>query len=138
MGLNFPQVKPLEEFQGFVETIEGDVAHVRLDSQRGERLCGPYPAHELIALGIKERDRFLLKAIDLGGDVRIEITPIPRVKITAERQRQIREEIGQSLGDFDPSFEGMTVLETFDGFVDRIEGDTVFVTLQSRTNGDVD
>jgi hypothetical protein len=30
------------------------------------------------------------------------------------------------------------VLETYDGFVDRIEGDTAFVTLQSRANGDVE
>ena len=31
-----------------------------------------------------------------------------------------------------------TVLETFDGFVDRIEGQTAFVTIQSRENGDVE
>ena len=42
------------------------------------------------------------------------------------------------LGDLDPGIEGNTVLETFDGFVDRIEGDTAFVTLQSRANGDVE
>jgi len=34
--------------------------------------------------------------------------------------------------------ESATVLETFDGFVDRIAGDTAFVTLQSTTNGDVE
>jgi hypothetical protein len=37
-----------------------------------------------------------------------------------------------------PSAESAAVLETFDGFVDRIEGGTAFVTLQSRINGDVE
>jgi hypothetical protein len=36
------------------------------------------------------------------------------------------------------SIDQEVVLETFDGFVDRIEGETAFVTLQSRANGDVE
>ena len=95
-----PKVRPIEEFQGFVEKIEEDKAYVRLDSQRGERLCGPYPARELTALGIGERDRFILRTFDLGRDVRIEVTPIPRPKFTAERQREIEEETERALGRF--------------------------------------
>lgn len=99
------QVTSLEEFQGFVEKIEGDKAYVRLDTIRGERLCGPYPADELTALGIGERDRFLLKAIDVRGAVRFDAVLIPRKKISPEWQRQIREEIEAGLEGFTPDDE---------------------------------
>lgn len=100
-----PQVGPTEEFQGFVEKIEGDRAYVRLDSHNGERLCGPYPAGELTANGIGERDRFLLKAVEVNGAVRFDAVLVPRKKISPERQRQIREEIEAELEGFTPDDE---------------------------------
>jgi len=105
-----PEDSPLEpkiceEFQGFVEKIEGDKAYIRLDSQRGERLCGPYPADELTAVGIGERDRFLLKAVEVNGAIRFDAVLIPRKKISPERQRQIREEIEAGLEGFTPDYE---------------------------------
>jgi hypothetical protein len=127
-----------EELQGFVEKIEGDKAYIHLDSQSGERLYGSYPAGELTVVGIGERDRFLLQAVEVEGAIRFEALLIPRRKINPARQREIRAKIEQVLGDFDLGIEGKTVLETFDGIVDRIEGDTAFVTLQSRANGDVE
>ncbi len=33
--------------------------------------------------------------------------------------------------------EAQAVLESFDGWVDSIDGDTAFVTLESRANGDI-
>lgn len=36
-----------------------------------------------------------------------------------------------------PAVEPRTVLESFDGYVDSIDGDTAYVTLVSRSNGDV-
>jgi hypothetical protein len=36
-----------------------------------------------------------------------------------------------------PDIETRTVLESFDGYVDSIDGDTAYVTLESRENGDV-
>ena len=101
-----PQVtSTIEEFQGFVEKIEDDKAYVRLDTSRGERLCGPYPAEELASKGIGERDRFLLRAIKVGGAIRFDTELIPRKIITPERQRQIREEIEAGLEGFTPDDE---------------------------------
>jgi len=100
-----PQVTPTEEFQGFVEKIEDDKAYVRLDTSRGERLCGPYPAEELASKGIGERDRFLLRAVEVGGAIRFDAELIPRKIITPERQRQIREEIEAGLEGFTPDDE---------------------------------
>ncbi len=100
-----PQVTPTEEFQGFVEKIEDDKAYVRLDTSRGERLCGPYPAEELASKGIGERDRFLLRAVKVGGAIRFDAELIPRKIISPERQRQIREEIEAGLEGFTPDDE---------------------------------
>ncbi len=100
-----PEAKICEEFQGFVEKIEGDSAYVRLDSQRGERLCGPYPAGELTAAGIGEHDRFLLKAVEVNRAIRFDAMLIPRKRISRERQRQIREEIEAGLEGFTPDDE---------------------------------
>jgi len=101
------QIEPkiCEEFQGFVEKIEEDKAYVRLDSTRGERLCGPYPAAELAANGIGERDRFLLNAVEVNGAVRFDAVLVPRKRISPERQRQIREEIEAGLEGFTPDDE---------------------------------
>jgi CHAT domain len=127
-----------EEFQGFVEKIEGGKACVRLDSQSGERLRGFYPAGELTSRGIGERDRFSLQAVEVDGGIRFDAVLIPRREISPERQRAIREKIEQKLEGSNRGLEGSDVLETFDGFVDRIEGDTAYVTLESRLNGDVE
>ncbi len=97
--------KICEEFQGFVEKIEDDKAYVRLDTSCGERLCGPYPAEELASKGIGERDRFLLRAVKVGGAIRFDAELIPRKIITPERQRQIREEIEAGLEGFTPDDE---------------------------------
>jgi hypothetical protein len=91
-----------EQFQGFVERIEEGVAYITLMSSRGERLCGPYPVDELVAKGIGERDRFWLRLTDAGDSVRFDIQLIPRKTVSAERQRQIRQEIEQSLDGYTP------------------------------------
>ncbi len=89
-----------ERFEGFVERLEGDVAYISLESERGERLCGPYPADELEAKGIGERDRFSLTLTDMGDSVRFDIQLIPRKILSAERQRQIQQEIEQALSGY--------------------------------------
>jgi hypothetical protein len=98
-----PSAKICEEFQGFVEKLEGEIAYVRLDSTRGERLWGPYPADELTTLGIEERTRFILKTLEIGNSIRFEVSPIPRVKLTSERECEIDEETERLFGEFDPS-----------------------------------
>jgi hypothetical protein len=98
-----PRKKPASErFEGFVEKVEEDVAYVTLESERGERLHGPYPADELAAKGVGERDRFWLTLTDAGDSVRFDLQLIPRKVISPERQRQIRQEIELSLGGYTP------------------------------------
>ena len=98
-----PRRKPTSErFDGFVEKVEEDIAYVTLESERGERLQGPYPADELAAKGVGERDRFSLTLTDAGDSVRFDIQLIPRKEISPARQRQIRQEIEQSLGGYTP------------------------------------
>jgi hypothetical protein len=98
-----PRRKPASErFEGFVERLEEDVAYVSLESERGERLQGPYPADDLAAKGVGERDRFWLTLTDVGDSVRFDIQLIPRKTISAERQREIQQEIEQALGGYTP------------------------------------
>jgi hypothetical protein len=89
-----------ERFAGFVDKLEADVAYVSLESERGERLQGPYPADDLAAKGVGERDRFWLTLTDVGDSVRFDIQLIPRKVISAERQRQIQQEIERALDGY--------------------------------------
>jgi len=96
-----PRRKPASErFEGFVERVEGEVAYVSLESERGERLQGPYPADELAARGVGERDRFRLTLTDEGESVRFDLQSIPRKTVPAERQAEIQREIEQALSGF--------------------------------------
>ena len=99
-----PQVdyRVLQRFEGFVEKVEGDLAFVTLDNGLGERLSGPYPADELAAKGVRERDRFVLTTVEHGDSVRFDILPVPRRTVTADRRRQIRDEIERELGGYTP------------------------------------
>lgn len=93
--------KPISErFEGFVESLEGDVAYISLESEHGDRLHGPYPADELAARGVGERDRFRLTLIDAGESVRFEIQLIPAKFVPAERQREIQDEIERALDGY--------------------------------------
>jgi hypothetical protein len=91
-----------ERYEGFVEKLEADVAYITLENERGERFHGPYPAHELAAKGVGERDRFSLTLTDEDDSVRFDVRLIPRKEISAERQREIRQEIEQALGAYTP------------------------------------
>ena len=92
--------KVLERFQGFVEKVEGDWAHITLTTEKGEELAGTYPASELAAKGIHERDRFLLATVEQGESVLFDICLIPRRDVSPAEQRAIRETIARELGDY--------------------------------------
>jgi hypothetical protein len=93
----------LEEFDGFVDQIDGETAYVTLTSKAGEILHGEYPASELKAQGIQERRRFRCRTIDAGSQVAFELEAIPDIEVSEERERAIREAIRDSLGDDDGS-----------------------------------
>ena len=71
-------------------------------AETGENLVGPYPRGELSAMGIGERDRFILKAVDDAGAIRFNAELVPRNMVSAERQRTIRAGIERSLAGYTP------------------------------------
>jgi hypothetical protein len=91
----------LEEFEGFVEKFDNDVAHVTLKTKSGEIFYGEYPAIELKAQGIRERRRFKCWTVEVGPSVEFVMEPIPDRELSEERERQIDEWLQKSLGDDD-------------------------------------
>jgi hypothetical protein len=89
----------LEEFDGFVDRVEGNVAYVTLLSSTGEMLCGEYPISELEDKGIRERRRFKCLTVDTGEAVKLELYSVPDCEVTEEQEGVIREEIDRALGD---------------------------------------
>ena len=97
-----PTPAVLEQFQGFVTKVEGDSAYVTLETAQGERVSGVYPAAELAANGVGERDRFSLATVDQGSSVRFDIRLIPRRVVSSEEQRAIQERIERTLDGYTP------------------------------------
>lgn len=91
----------LEEFEGFVDQIDGEVAYITLTPTSGEPLYGEYPAAELRAKGIHERRRFKCRTIEAGRHISFEVEPIPDLEVSKERERAIEEELRKLLGDDD-------------------------------------
>jgi hypothetical protein len=91
----------LEEFLGFVDQIDGDVAYITLTPAKGEKLYGEYPAAELRARGIHEHRRFKCRTIEVGSRVEFELELIPDREVTEQRVRTIEETLRKSLGDDD-------------------------------------
>lgn len=90
----------LEEFDGVVDCIDGDVAYVTLTvKETGETLLGEYSAAKLAELGIRERRRFKCKTVDRENHIEIEMEPIPDREISQEEERVIGEKILELLGD---------------------------------------
>ena len=93
--------KVLEEFDGFLDKFDGDVAHVTLKTKSGEMFYGEYPAAELKAQGIRERRRFKCWTVEVGTGVEFVMEPTPDRELSEERERQIDEWLHNSLGDDD-------------------------------------
>ena len=91
----------LEEFVGFVDQIEGDVAYLTLKPETGETLYGEYPAGELKARGIHEHRHFKCRTIEAGSHVEFDLEPIPDREVSEERERAIEEKLRKFLGDDD-------------------------------------
>jgi putative nucleotidyltransferase with HDIG domain len=92
-----PAQRVLEEFQGFIESIEGDAANVTLENERGERLYGPFPAKDLTEKGLAEGSRFVLRTIDEGEVVRITITQVDSRSFGPREIQEIRREVERDL-----------------------------------------
>lgn len=96
----FDATEIIEEFDGIVDCIDGDVAYVTLTAKEtGEILLGEYPAAKLAELGINERRRFKCNTVARGECVEIEMLPVPDREISAEEELKIRENIRELLGE---------------------------------------
>jgi hypothetical protein len=91
----------LEKFEGVLDKIEGDVAHVTLTSKlHGDVLLGEFTAAEMAAAGIRQGRRFECLVVDVGNSTETELKSIPDRKLSAERRREIEEALSK-LGDPD-------------------------------------
>lgn len=93
----------LEEFEGFVDQFDGEVAHLTLKTESGETFYGQYPTAELMARGIRERRQFKCRTVDAGTHVTIELEAVPEREVSADRERAIEEQLQELLGDDDDS-----------------------------------
>jgi hypothetical protein len=91
----------LEEFQGFVDKISGDVAYVTLRTIAGEILWSEFPVSELAARGIRERRRFKCWTVRLNSEVRLKLEAIPDAPFSAEDEHRLEERLRRDLGDDD-------------------------------------
>lgn len=89
----------LEEFEGFVDQFDGEVAYVTLKTPSGETFYGQYPTAELMARGIRERRRFVCKTVEAGSQVTIDLEAIPDLEVSEDRERVIEEKLRELLGD---------------------------------------
>lgn len=94
----------LEQFDGFVDQIEGDTAYVTLKSrEHGDVLYGQYSAAPLKRKGIEDQDRFLCRTVPVGDTIRVEIEAVRPATVTKEQLHAIDEKIEKIL----PSDDGI-------------------------------
>ncbi len=93
----------LEEFEGFVDKFDADVAHISLRTCSGEIFYGQYPTAELMAKGIQERRRFKCRTVEAGSHVKIDLEAIPDREVSEARELAIKERLRKLLGDDDDS-----------------------------------
>jgi hypothetical protein len=92
----------IEEFLGFVDKIDGDVAYITLTSiATGEKFFCEYSDKELTQ-EFREHRQFKCRTVEVGPTtVEIEFEAIPDQEITPEREQEIDEWLNRTLGDDD-------------------------------------
>jgi hypothetical protein len=95
--------KVLETFEGKVEGIDGQVAHLTLVDSQGEEAIADCEVAKLATHGIKKGDRFRCTVYQQGEATGLKFELIPRLQLSKEQQRQIRQEIEDELRDYDPT-----------------------------------
>lgn len=97
----YPSPKLLDEFEGFVEKVEGSTAYITLTSQSGDTIYGEYPTDDLTKQGVHERRRFKLQAYESVSGVDFVITPILPPTSVEEFEQSIDETLRNSIGELD-------------------------------------
>jgi len=90
--------KILEEFEGFVDRFDGEIAHVTLKMDE-EIFIGEYSTKELKEKGIKEHRRFKCWTVEKENKVVLKFESIPDKIITEDREKEINEFIDKSIGN---------------------------------------
>ena len=84
----------LETFEGYVDRVDGETAHVQLKSREyGDVLYGTYPTSQLSAKGIEEQSRFLCETVKVDGTTRIDLRALPDVELTDEELPRSKKEL---------------------------------------------
>lgn len=82
----------IEEFDGFVESIDNDVAYITL-TKGDEVSCGQYDANKLIEYGVRERRRFICRTVSCGNNIDIEFEPINDVVVSDAELEEINQRV---------------------------------------------
>ena len=88
----------VETLDGFVEGIVGSTAHLRLTSPEGGLFYGTYPADKLLALGIRERRRFICLVRHTPAGTTIDLRPREERRFSNEETDAIWAKIDRDLG----------------------------------------
>jgi len=89
----------LEELQGTVDHIEGDTAYLILRTDEGEELLGECSVSWLADAAIREQQRFICRTVQSGGNVAVELVPVPLKTVTPKAIAEIEAEINQLICD---------------------------------------
>lgn len=89
----------LETLSGTIDRIERDVAYLTIVGEDGKSLYGSYPAEKFETKNINIGEKFILKVIDFGRDVKFEIDRIDPVCISESEQLALWESLGEVFGD---------------------------------------
>lgn len=89
----------LEEFDGVLDKLVGDVAHVTLTTKTGEKFFGEYPASALLREGVRENRRFKCWTIEHGVNFEFRVEAVPDNELTQAREEEISRMLDKALGD---------------------------------------
>ena len=96
----------LETFEGYVDRVDGETAHVQLKSREyGDVLYGTYPTSQLSAKGIEEQSRFLCETVKVDGNYAHRLAGTPRRRADRRRASRIEERIDKAIPCDDPGIE---------------------------------
>lgn len=89
----------LEEFNCFLDKVDGSTAYFTMTAANGDVLWAEYPADKLMAMGVRERRRFKCRTIENEqGWTRIEFETIPDKELTEEFIQEV-DRLVSELGD---------------------------------------
>lgn len=87
----------LEEFEGFVDKFDGNLAHITLKTKDGEIIWAEYPTSILLTKGIREHRRFKCSTVEVEGKVELKFEAIPDCEVD---EKALDKKLKELLMDF--------------------------------------